>query len=43
MNFEIAFQILQLAVTLLHTHSRSTEISHADIADILKEIVSVAL
>ena len=43
MNFELAFQILQLAVHLLHSHSRDTGISHAEISDTLKEIVSVAL
>jgi hypothetical protein len=43
MNFELAFLILQLAVTLLHSHAQSNEASQAEIADTLKEIVAVAL
>jgi hypothetical protein len=43
MNFDLAFQLLQLAVTLLHSTSRSNGISQAEIADALKEIISTAL
>jgi hypothetical protein len=43
MNFDLAFQILQLAVRLLQSHSRSPLKSNAEIADILKEIAAAAL
>ena len=42
MNFEMACKILQLAVTLLQSHSRSTVNSQADILDTLVQIMSQA-